>query len=255
MIELPLILLSGILGSAHCLGMCGPLAISLSAGAPPGANHLNRQLIFSIGRIFTYSFCGAVAGLGGAWMTTQSSGFVQSQATLAVFAGVFLVLMGLVTAGVLPRPLYGLLGRMPCGASSWLKTFLAGPGWSGPLLAGLFTGFIPCGLVYAFLLKAGSTASMGSGMLTMLAFGMGTVPLMVLVGYGGQFLSLVSRAHLFRIAAWCIVLTGAISIARGALLFHAENKSTTATCPFCETATAEVPGSSMTLQQLLTLGH
>ncbi|TWU29801.1 sulfite exporter TauE/SafE family protein [Bythopirellula polymerisocia] len=243
MIELPLILLGGLLGSAHCLGMCGPLAISLSAGAPPGANHINRQLIFGVGRIFTYTFCGAIAGFSGAWLTKRSSGFVQSQATLAIFAGTLLVLMGLVTAGVLPRPFYRLLGGLPCGASSWLKTYLSAPGWSGPLLAGLFTGFIPCGLVYAFLLKAGSTANMGQGMLTMLAFGIGTIPLMVLVGYGGQFLSLVGRAHLFRIAAWCIVVTGVISIARGAVQFSAPNETATAICPLCEPIKAEAPGS------------
>ena len=241
MIELPLIVLGGLLGSAHCLGMCGPLAISLSAGAPPGSNHLHRQLVFSMGRIFTYAFCGAIAGFSGAWITKQSSSFVLSQAALAVFAGTLLVLMGLATAGVLPRSFYRLLGGLPCGASSWLKTYLSAPGWSGPLLAGLFTGFIPCGLVYAFLLKAGSTASMGQGMLTMLAFGIGTIPLMVLVGYGGQFLSLVSRAQLFRIAAWCIVVTGVISIARGAVQFNAPSETATAACPLCEPTKAEAP--------------
>ncbi len=249
MIELPLIFLGGLLGSAHCLGMCGPLAISLSAGASPGTNHLQRQLVFSVGRIFTYSFCGALAGFSGAWITRQSSGFVQSQATLAIFAGTLLVLMGLVTAGVLPRPFYRLLGGLPCGATTWLKTFLSAPGWSGPLLAGLFTGFIPCGLVYAFLLKAGSSANMAQGMLTMLAFGIGTIPLMVIVGYGGQFLSLVSRAQILRIAAWCIVVTGVISIARGAIQFNAPGENTTAACPLChpdvavsEPVTAEGPG-------------
>ncbi|QEG33819.1 sulfite exporter TauE/SafE family protein [Bythopirellula goksoeyrii] len=241
MIELPLILLGGLLGSAHCLGMCGPLAISLSAGAPPGTNHLHRQLIFSMGRIFTYSFCGAIAGFSGAWLTKQSGGFVQSQATLAIFAGTLLVLMGLVTAGVLPRPFYRLLGGLPCGASTWLKTFLSAPGWTGPLLAGLFTGFIPCGLVYAFLIKAGSTAQLGQGLLTMLAFGIGTIPMMVIVGYGAQFLSLVSRAQIFRIAAWCIVVTGVISITRGAAQFYAPSQNGTASCPLCEQSTVEVP--------------
>lgn len=242
MIELPYILVGGLLGSAHCLGMCGPLAISLSAGAPPGTRVAHRQLIFSFGRVFTYCFCGALAGFGGAWITAQGGSFVLSQAALAVFAGVLLIVMGLVTAGVLPSPVQRLFTGLPCGAGSWLKTFLSAPGVAGPLLAGVFTGFIPCGLVYAFLVKAASTGTIAQGMLTMLAFGLGTVPLMVTVGYSGQFLSTIGRARLFRVAAWCIVVTGVISVARGAGHFRA-HASEAAPCPFCAATTAEADGS------------
>ena len=233
MIELPLIFVGGLLGSAHCLGMCGPLAISLSAGAPAGTNQLRRQIVFSLGRVFTYGFCGAVAGLGGAWLSSESRGFVLSQAWLAVLAGAVLVLMGLVTAGVLPRPAIRFLSGLPCGAAGWLKTFLAAPGWLGALVAGVFTGFIPCGLVYAFLLKAGSSGGIWMGWLTMASFGLGTIPLMVLIGYGGQFLATVHRARVFHIAAWCIVLTGAISIARGVAQLNPPADAVTADCPFC----------------------
>lgn len=103
MIELPLIFLGGLLGSAHCIGMCGPLAISLSAAAPAGTSHLRRQLVFSLGRIFTYAFCGAVAGFGGAWASSPDRGFVLSQAWLAIFAGSLLFIMGLGTTGILPK--------------------------------------------------------------------------------------------------------------------------------------------------------
>lgn len=234
MIELPLIFVGGLLGSAHCLGMCGPLAISLSAGSTSKSNLLHRQLVFSVGRVFTYAFCGALAGMGGAWISAESRGFVLSQAWLALLAGAVLVLVGLVTAGVMPRPATRLLSGLPCGAAGWLKTFLSAPGWSGALVAGVFTGFIPCGLVYAFLLKAGSSGSVWQGWLTMVAFGLGTIPLMVLVGYGGQLLSVVGRARMFRVAAWCIVLTGIISIARGAAQLDPPATSSTAPCPLCQ---------------------
>ena len=234
MIELPLIFVGGLLGSAHCIGMCGPLAVALSASTPQANNLLHRQLIFSLGRVFTYGFCGAVAGLGGAWLATGSRGFVWSQAWLAILAGVVLILMGLVTVGLVPKPTTRLLSGVPCGAATWLKTFLTSSGWTGPLLAGVFTGFIPCGLVYAFLLKAGSSGSVWLGWLTMVAFGLGTIPLMMVVGYSGRFLSATSRSRLFQVAAWCIVLTGAISIARGASQLNASNVAAAAPCPFCE---------------------
>ena len=234
MIELPLIFFGGLLGSAHCIGMCGPLALSLGASAPSGANLLHRQLVFSLGRVFTYAFCGAAAGLGGVWLSSSSGGFVFIQAWLAVLAGAVLILMGLVTAGFLPAPARRLLAGLPCGATSWLKTFLCSRTLTGPLLAGVFTGFIPCGLVYAFLLKASSAQSVWLGWLTMVAFGLGTIPLMVLVGYGGRTLSLASRSRLFQIAAWCIVLTGAISIARGAAQLDSPSITEAAACPLCE---------------------
>ena len=237
MIELPLIFVGGLLGSAHCIGMCGPLAISLSASAPPNSSQFQRQCVFSLGRIFTYAFCGAAAGLGGAWLSTGSRTFVLSQAWLAIFAGVLLILMGLITAGVLPKPAVRLLSSLPCGTSTWLKTFLSSSGWTGPLLAGVFTGFIPCGLVYAFLLKAGSSGSLWMGWLTMVAFGLGTIPLMVLVGYGGRFLSVTNRTRLLQVAAWCVVLTGAISVARGATQLEAKSVVETAPCPLCEIST------------------
>ncbi len=233
-LELLPIFFGGLMGSAHCIGMCGPLAVSLSASAPAGTSLLRRQLVFSLGRIFTYGFCGAAAGMGGVWLSSGSHSFVLSQAWLAIFAGVVLVLMGLVTVGILPRPATRLLSGLPCGTATWLKTFLSSTGWAGPLLAGVFTGFIPCGLVYAFLLKAGSSGSLWMGWLTMIAFGLGTVPLMVLVGYSGRFFSATNRSRIFQVAAWCIVLTGAISIARGAAQLNTPSVAETAPCPFCE---------------------
>ncbi|MCA9247666.1 MAG: sulfite exporter TauE/SafE family protein [Planctomycetales bacterium] len=231
MIELPLIFVGGLLGSAHCIGMCGPLAIALSSAGPERL--LRRQLVFSLGRLFTYASCGAMAGFGGAWISASSRTFVLSQAWLALLAGVVLVLMGLATAGLLPRPALQFFGAASCGAAGWMKTFLNSPSWTGVLLAGVFTGFIPCGLVYAFLLKAGSSGGIWQGWLTMAAFGLGTVPLMVAVGYGGRLFSVAGRARLFRIAAWCIVLTGAISIARGASQLNTPVDEAAEACPFC----------------------
>ncbi|MEM9353403.1 MAG: sulfite exporter TauE/SafE family protein [Planctomycetota bacterium] len=236
MIEIPLIFVGGLLGSAHCIGMCGPLAVALSASAPSGAGLFGRQLFFSFGRVFTYACCGAAAGFGGAWAASPTQAYAVPQAWLAIAAGTALILMGLVTAGVLPKPALRALGESPCTAAAWLKTFLAAPGWFGPFLAGIFTGFIPCGLVYAFLLKAGSSGGVWQGWLTMVAFGLGTLPVMLLVGYGGSFLSAGRRARIFRVAAWCIVATGLISVARGAYQLEPIAAGSQPACPLCEEA-------------------
>lgn len=232
MIELPLVFVAGLLGSAHCIGMCGPLAITLGAGSAFRPN-VRRQLVYSAGRIFTYSFCGAAAGFAGVWLTQQSRALVVSQAWLAIAAGVALILMGLATAGILPRLASRAFGRMSCGGAVGLKTFLTAPGWSSVFLAGIGTGFIPCGLVYAFLLKAGSTGSLWLGGLTMALFGLGTIPLMVATGVGGSLLSLAARARIYRVAAWCVVFAGALTVVRGVAQLQPVEHAATAACPFC----------------------
>lgn len=233
MIELPLVFVAGLLGSAHCIGMCGPLAVTLGAGAGGLRRNLHRQVVYSAGRIFTYAFCGGAAGFAGVWIARQAPALVASQAWLAIAAGVVLVFMGLGAAGVLPRLASHALGRMPCSAAAGLKTFLTAPGWSNVFLAGVGTGFIPCGLVYAFLLKAGSTGSLWLGAATMALFGLGTVPLMVLAGVGGSLLSLRARAAAYRIAAWCVVVAGTMTVARGAWQLQPTDDGAAAACPFC----------------------
>lgn len=234
MTELPLVLIGGLLGSAHCIGMCGPLALALGAGSPMKIN-LRRQLVYSAGRIFTYAFGGATAAVAGMWLASQTRFLVLSQAWIAIGAGALLVSIGLVATGLLPRPAVRLLGRAPCSAAVSLKTFLTTPGWAGAFLAGVATGFIPCGLVYAFLLKAASTGSVWLGGATMTAFGLGTVPSMVTTGTSGALLSGTTRARVFRLAAWCVVLSGVISIVRGAGQLRKVDGSALAPCPFCTT--------------------
>ena len=94
---------------------------------------------------------------------------------------------------------------------------MTAPGWSNVLLAGVLTGFLPCGLVYGFLGLASSSASIFHGLLTMLAFGAGTAPIMILTGAGGSLLSHSARRHLMRVAAVCVMITGLISLARGVM--------------------------------------
>lgn len=238
MIELPLVFIGGLLGSAHCIGMCGPLALALGGTGQRASHNLKRQLAFSGGRIFTYGFGGAVAGFSGYWLSHRGPmvlemHIVQVQAWLAIAAGMVLVVMGLMTAGVFPRGVTSRMTHVPCLSGKWVKTFLMAPGLSNALLAGLFTGFIPCGLVYGFLALAASAAGPLRGWLTMVCFGLGTMPLMVLAGCGGSLLNLTARARVFQIAAWCVVLTGILSFARGVGYLNVAGDMAAGVCPIC----------------------
>jgi hypothetical protein len=220
------------LGSGHCVGMCGALAVTLGAAAPNTRANLSRQLAFSCGRAFTYAFLGAALGYFGAQLVASSTPLVIVQASVASVAGVALVVVGAAMTGVLPRRRWKLLTTVPCSAAIGMKTMLSAPGLTGAALAGVFTGFIPCGLVYAFLLRAVTSGGPGQGALAMAVFGAGTAPLLMLTGVGASTLGAGRRARLMRLAAWCVVATGIIAIVRGALQLS-NNSQASASCPFC----------------------
>ena len=101
-VELPLVLLGGLLGSSHCIGMCGGFAVAIGYGADRVLSNVARQVTWSSGRVFTYTFGGAVAGFAGAQAGNRFS-FTSMQGVLALLAGVLLIVQGLLSAGVLPR--------------------------------------------------------------------------------------------------------------------------------------------------------
>jgi sulfite exporter TauE/SafE len=234
MIELPLVFLGGLLGSAHCVGMCGGFALAIGVGSRDLTSNVLRQLTYTLGRVLTYSFFGVAAGYGGFWLSRRAEGLINVQAGLSILAGGLLVFQGLLSLGLVPRRAFRVGGGgTPCLAGTFAGPFLTAPGWSNALLAGVLTGFLPCGLVYGFLGLASSSASIVHGLLTMLAFGAGTAPIMILTGAGGSLLSLSARRHLMRVAAVCVLLTGLISLARGVMFVQFPEGAPVGACPFC----------------------
>jgi sulfite exporter TauE/SafE len=242
-IELPLVFVAGLLGTAHCLGMCGPFVLAIGGSASGWRQALTRQLVYTGGRVFTYAVLGAIAGYGGARLASIAPKLVNLPALLAIAAGLVLIYQGALAANMVPlwlrRP--GPLSSGACMAGGMLGQFLRQPGASGAFLAGLFTGLMPCGLLYGMLALATSTHSVVLGGVTMAVFGLGTAPLLIAAGVGGRLLSLAGRRWLFAAAAWCLVLTGAVSIARGAMHLSLPGRPA-AGCPMCEQrAEAQVP--------------
>lgn len=234
MSELPLIALGGLLGSSHCLGMCGPFAITIGLGTRSWSSGLARQLAYSFGRLFTYSCAGAVVGYGGLRIAGRGSSFGYLQAAFCVLAGILLIVQGLMSLNLLPRFAAHKSPNLACGALRNFGGLLRSRRLSHVFLAGLFTGFLPCGLVYAYLALAASTADLLHGWATMAVFGAGTIPAMVLAGAGGQLLSLAARRRLFQVAAFCVILTGVLTIDRGARAWSQAAAGIRA-CPYCAT--------------------
>lgn len=264
MTDFSLIILGGLLGSSHCVGMCGGVAVALGMGAPTWRENLLRQSAYGFGRMFTYGTLGAAAGFGGRKLVLATSLF-NVQAVLAIAAGLLLVSQGF-RATSLSEYLKRRFRRTPAAAKGpsleiappvvvrptgfklpvclqpgLLGSLLRRSGISGPALGGVMTGFLPCGLVYAMLALAASSGNLADGALTMICFGIGTLPLMIGLGLGAASVSLTNRRRMFQLAAWCIVVTGGLSLARGAYALTMPGRPSsidqpTPTCPLCKSA-------------------
>ncbi len=232
MIELPFIFASGLLGASHCIGMCGPFALVIGATSPSPRDSLMRQALYGAGRVCTYCGLGAAAGYLGFRFDRAGAGFVNASALLACVAGGFLVYQGLATTGVIPRR--AKKGETVCAAAPLFRTLLTSRRRTDVFAAGLFTGFLPCGLLYGMLALAAGTGSVGRGLLVMGVFGLGTMPLMTLTGVSGTLLRVAARQRLLHLAAWSVVIAGALTLGRGIHQLGANSvSSAAAACPMC----------------------
>jgi sulfite exporter TauE/SafE len=172
--------LVGLLGGTHCAGMCGGIVGALSLQAVPGRGAVPIHLAYNLGRIASYTLAGALAGAIG----YAFGDILPIQRGLYLFASLMLVAMGLYLLGA-TQTLAFLEGA---GQRLWrriqpaTRRFLPVRGAAQALPLGLLWGWLPCGLVYSALTTALATGSAGRGALAMLAFGLGTLPNLLLAG-------------------------------------------------------------------------
>jgi uncharacterized protein len=219
-----LIFLAGFAGSFHCIGMCGGFACALGTGRAAHWPALERHLLYNLGRLTTYTFLGALAGMMGQVICTpagMSSPVLDGplgtgQQLLAVASGVLMLLMALQFFGV--RRLHNVTVGFGGGAlATSFRALLVAPGRAAPLAFGVFNGFLPCPLVYAFAAQAAASAHGLLGMLTMLAFGLGTFPAMLMMGGVGRVLAPAWRHRGVHLAGGFILVLGLITLGRGLL--------------------------------------
>jgi sulfite exporter TauE/SafE len=230
LIDLGLMVGAGLLGTSHCLGMCGPYALVIGTASLNWRDNALRQVLYTLGRLFSYTFLGALLGFWGQQTDQSFARYANVPAVLALVAGALLVYQGV--AALKPaRPVTG--SRRPsCWTGPMLMTFLNSGGRIPVFLAGMLTGLLPCGLLYAMLALAGSSRSLLWGMLLMLAFGVGTALPMILLGCGGTLLGMVWRKRLLQLAGCMVLVAGLVSLARGAAHLHLGDPAV-GSCPFC----------------------
>ena len=197
----------GLVGSLHCAGMCGPLALALPVNSNSRASFVTGRIAYNLGRILTYCALGAAFGLLG-----QTIAFAGFQRWVSIIAGAA-ILIGLVlsTRFATSLPVARAVTRIKSGLGSLLRqrSFVA------TFALGSLNGLLPCGLVYAACAGAVATGGLLSGAEYMAAFGLGTVPMMLGIGLIGQKLQFTLRFKLQRLIPASVALVAVLLILRG----------------------------------------
>jgi hypothetical protein len=199
-------LVIGLLGGVHCLGMCGGLISAVGFTQQAGPRRFPILLAYNLGRISSYALAGALAGGLGATVLSLS-GLHQAQQFLYFFAALFMIALGLYLAGLWR----GVAQIERLGKGFWQKIeplsrrFIPVKTPWQALPFGMIWGWLPCGLVYSVLIWSLSAGSTVQGLLLMLAFGLGTLPNLLLMGTAANRLNYFTRQPVVRLVAGLIV--------------------------------------------------
>lgn len=193
----------GLLTGTHCIAMCGGILLSQSTGG----SALAASACYNGGRVVSYTVMGAVFGALGMVITYT----MQTKSLVFTMVGILVAIIGINMWGLLP----GLRALMPqqssfCSVTAGRKRLAA-----RPLIVGLLTGVMPCGSMYAMWLFAMSSGSMGRGALIMLAFSLGTVPLMLLFGSLGSLIPKRSLKYMIKFSAVLVTAFGVKMLING----------------------------------------
>ncbi|MDI1355831.1 MAG: sulfite exporter TauE/SafE family protein [bacterium] len=201
----------GFLGSFHCIGMCGPIALALPLGNSSPIKKTFLIISYNLGRILTYSVFGIFAGIVG--KTFALAGYQQA---LSVSIGVVLLLIVFVPAkythgnSFVPK----IFSFFNAVKTEFGKLFLK-KGHGTLFTIGLLNGLLPCGLVYLGIAGSIATGDILNGALFMAAFGLGTLPVMLALPYAGSFIGLATRNTMRKTIPVVVTLTALLLILRG----------------------------------------
>ncbi len=204
----------GLVGSLHCIGMCGPIAIALPLGSKTWWHRSLGALVYNVGRIITYALLGALFGLLG-----QGIEMAGLQRWASIFIGIAMVLSVLFPVLFkgkvkLEQFLFGYAGKM---ISKFRKLFTISS-LPSLFLIGLLNGLLPCGLVYVAIAGALNTNDVVNGILFMVLFGLGTLPVMFAIPLLGNLIGSGIRKRYKHVLSTIVVTIGVLFILRGLAL-------------------------------------
>jgi len=200
----------GSISSFHCVGMCGPLALSLPVGGLSPIKKAYGILLYNMGRIATYSLLGLMFGLLG------------RQVSIAGLQQGFSIIIGIIIiAGFMLTVLHKRFAAFKPVSSFYTKVqilvarFLRYKHMAGFFFTGLANGLLPCGMVYLAITGAMATYSPWYGMEFMAAFGLATIPVLLMLSVAGMIISVQARNFMRRLTPYAFLVMGILLILRG----------------------------------------
>ena len=201
----------GLLGSFHCVGMCGPIAFMLPVDRTNSFRKITQIFTYHFGRLLAYSIIGLFFGLVG--KSLYVFGFQQQ---LSIAIGVLMIIVVLIPVPTFNRynfskPVYNIISKVKSSLGKALKKKTA----DTFLTIGFLNGFLPCGLVYMAVFASLAMQSTTQGSLYMVLFGLGTIPLMTTAIYIGKFLNIKAKQRIQKAIPVFVIIIGLLFIIRG----------------------------------------
>jgi len=201
----------GLLGSFHCVGMCGPIAFALPISKRSNTQLIKSRVLYNLGRIVTYSFLGVIVGLLGRGVVLSGA-----QQWLSVSIGIIILLFFLLPhtftrkLDVL-KPVQKLVFQIKQRLAHLFKQKTA----KAYVLIGLLNGFLPCGLVYLAMAGAIATGDIWQAVAYMALFGAGTFPVMLAVALAGNFVKPQFKTRMYKLVPVFSITLAVLLIVRG----------------------------------------
>ncbi len=201
----------GLLGSLHCVGMCGPIALSLPVQGKSQSSRFVSILIYNAGRIITYSALGALFGLVG-----QGFAIFGLQQILSIVLGVIILLSVLLPGDLFAQfsftsKFYQLFSKIKVSLGNMFQNRST----KALFYIGLLNGLLPCGLIYMAITGALASGSVINGALFMALFGLGTVPAMFSVAWFSNLISVKFRLGITKAMPYVVSVMAVLLILRG----------------------------------------
>jgi sulfite exporter TauE/SafE len=203
--------LVGFLGSFHCIGMCGPIAVALPITKSSNISFFTGRVLYNLGRVVTYSFLGALFGLLGSRIALAGA-----QQVVSIFLGVVIII-----AVLLPQKYknyfaqHSITQKLVQPLKANISTLFKKGTFSALFIIGILNGFLPCGFVYIGLAGSITSGDAISGAAVMILFGLGTVPVMFAASVFGKFINIGIRTKLRKAIPVFAILLATIFILRG----------------------------------------
>ncbi|HLO73124.1 MAG TPA: sulfite exporter TauE/SafE family protein [Flavobacterium sp.] len=204
-------LIFGLISSFHCVGMCGPIAMMLPVDRNNEAKKITQIITYHIGKLTAYGILGLVFGLLG-----RSFYLAGMQQQLSIIVGVLMIVVALVPEKIFAKynfskPVYKVITKVKSSLGKQFKN----KSYKSLFTIGLLNGFLPCGMVYVAIFGAIAMQSISLGVLYMILFGIGTIPMLTAVIYVSNLLSFSFRGTLQKIIPVVAVVIGMLFIIRG----------------------------------------